>query len=199
MVAVARPLPAGEKLALTLLTVEEYFALPEGPPDYELEEGILIEMPRPSPRHQAILRELLAEMTLFLRSTPIGTVWPEVDVQLSRSRVVVPDLVFLATENRERLRHPEGHIVGAPDLMVEILSPASASRDRVAKFNAYRQAGVPWYGLVDGESLVVEEFQLTPQGYLAVARVAAGSAFQPQVFPGLTINLVGLLGEPGEA
>lgn len=195
MVAVAKPLVAGEKQSLTLLALEEYFALPEGPPDYEFEEGSLIEMPRPNPRHQAILRELIAEITLFLRSTPIGLLWPEIDVQLTRSRVVVPDLVFLASANRERLRQVEGRIVGAPDLLVEIVSPSSASRDRVAKFNAYRQAGVPWYWLIDGETLVVEEFQLTPQGYLAVARVAAGETFQPQVFAGLQINLSGLLGE----
>ncbi len=181
-----------------LLTLEEFYALPEGPPDHEFEEGKLIDMPRPHPRHQAILRELVAEITIYLRSKPIGTLWPEVDVQISRSRVYAPDLVFLAAENRERLRQTEGRIIGAPDLVVEIVSPSSASRDRVAKFNAYRQAGVLWYWLVDGELLVVEEFHLTSEGYLAIARVAAGGTFQPQLFPGLQINLANLLGEPIE-
>ena len=198
MVAVAKLLPMGDEPAPLLLTLEEFYALPEGPPDYEFEEGKLIDMPRPHPRHQAILRELVAEITIYLRSKPIGTIWPEVDVQISRSRVYAPDLVFLAAENRERFPQREGRIVGAPDLVVEIVSPSSASRDRVAKFNAYRQAGVPWYWLVDGESLVVEEFQLTSVGYLAIARVAAGGTFQPQLFPGLQINLANLLGEPVE-
>ena len=198
MVAVAKLSPMGDEPAPLLLTLEEFYALSEGPPDYEFEEGKLIDMPRPHPRHQAILRELVAEITIYLRSKPIGTVWPEVDVQISRSRVYAPDLVFLAADNRERLRHLEGRIIGAPDLVVEIVSPSSASRDRVAKFNAYRQAGVPWYWLVDGESLVVEEFQLTLGGYLAIARVAAGGTFQPQLFPGLQVNLASLLGEPVE-
>lgn len=123
MVAVAKLVPVGHEQAPTLLTLEEFYALPEGPPDHEFEEGKLIDMPRPHPRHQAILR------------------------------------------------------------------------DRVAKFNAYRQAGVTWYWLIDGESLVVEEFQLTSEGYLAIARVAAGGTFQPQLFPGLQINLANLLGE----
>ena len=196
MVAVAKLVPMGDEPAPFLLTLEEFYAQPEGPPDHEFEEGKLIDMPRPHPRHQAILRELVAEITIYLRSKPIGTLWPEVDVQISRSRVYAPDLVFLAAENRERLRQTEGRIVGAPDLVVEIVSPSSASRDRVAKFNAYRQAGVPWYWLVDGESLVVEEFHLTSEGYLAIARVAAGGTFQPQLFPGLQINLTNLLGEP---
>ena len=198
MVAVAKLSPMGDEPAPLLLTLEEFYALSEGPPDYEFEEGKLIDMPRPHPRHQAILRELVAEITIYLRSKPIGTVWPEVDVQISRSRVYAPDLVFLAADNRERLRHLEGRIIGAPDLVVEIVSPSSASRDRVAKFNAYRQAAVPWYWLVDGESLVVEEFQLTPAGYLAIARVAAGGTFQPQLFPDLQIKLANLLGEPVE-
>ena len=204
MAAVAKLLPTRYEQEPSLLTLEEFYKLPEGPPDYEFEEGRLCVMPRPHPRHQAILRELVAEITIYLRSKPIGTLWPEVDVQISRSRVYAPDLVFLAAENWERLRQPDGRIIGAPDLVVEIVSPSSASRDRVAKFNAYRHAGVTWYWLVDGESLVVEEFQLTSEGYLAIARVAAGGTFQPQLFPGLRINLASLLGksvefaDPGE-
>jgi len=198
MVAVAKSLPVEHEPAPPPFTLEEFFALPEGPPDHEFEEGKLIGVPRPHPRHQAVLRELVAEITIYLRSKPIGTLWPEVDVQISRSRVYAPDLFFLAAESRERLCQPEGRIMGAPDLVVEIVSPSSASRDRVAKFNAYRQAGVSWYWLVDGESLVVEEFQLTSEGYLAIARVAAGGTFQPQLFPGLQVNLAALLGEPIE-
>ncbi len=112
MVAVAKLVPMGDEPAPLLLTLEEFYALPEGPPDYEFEEGKLIDMPRPHPRHQAILRELVAEITIYLRSKPIGTIWPEVDVQFARSRVYAPDLVFLAAENRERLRQREGRIVG---------------------------------------------------------------------------------------
>ena len=55
MIAVAKALPLGDGPALPLLTLEEFYALPEGPPDYEFEEGELIHMPRPHPRHQAIV------------------------------------------------------------------------------------------------------------------------------------------------
>lgn len=191
--------PKQREQALQPVTLEEFFALPEGPPDYELEQGKVIAMPRPHPRHQAILRELTTELTIYLRTHRIGSAWPEIDVQMSAARVYVPDLVFLSAEHSDQYTLGQGRIIGAPDLVVEIVSPASVSRDRVAKFNGYRQAGVPWYWLVDSESLLIEGFRLTPEGYLAAARVAAGEVFRQQLFPDLEINLADLLGERVEA
>ena len=178
-----------------LLTLADFDALPEGPPDYEFEGGRLIDMPRPHPRHQKIIMRLGAVFDDHISRAAIGAVWPEIDVQLSRRRVYVPDLVYLAKEHQDRYSAARGRIIGAPDLVVEIVSPASASRDRVAKFNAYREAGVPWYWLIDSQSLAVEEYRLMPEGYLAVARVAAGEVFQPQLFPDLAVNLAELMGE----
>jgi Uma2 family endonuclease len=178
-----------------LLTLADFDALPEGPPDYEFEGGRLIDMPRPHPRHQKIIMRLGAWLDDHVSGAMLGAVWPEIDVQLSRRRVYVPDLVFLSQSHVERYSAERGRIIGAPDLVVEIVSPASASRDRVAKFNAYREAGVPWYWLIDSQSLAIEEYRLMPEGYLAVARVAAGEIFRPQLFPELGVNLAELMGE----
>lgn len=199
MAVALKPLIEMRPPAKPLLTLADFDALPEGPPNYEFDGGRLIAMPRPHPRHQAILRELSTELTIYLRAHRIGAVWPEIDVQLSRRRVYVPDLVFLSQSQLDRYSSDRGRIVGAPDLVVEIVSPASASRDRVAKFNAYREAGVPWYWLIDSQFLVVEEYRLMPEGYLAVARVAAGEIFRPQLFPDLGVNLAELMGEAGSA
>jgi Uma2 family endonuclease len=198
MAVALKPLIEIRPPAEPLLTLADFDALPEGPPDYEFEGGRLIDMPRPHARHQAILRELSAELTVYLRSHRLGICWPEVDVQLSRWRVYVPDLVFLAQERLDRYSADRGRIVGSPDLVVEIVSPASASRDRVAKFNAYREAGVSWYWLIDSQSLAIEEYKLMPEGYLAISRTGAGEDFRPQLFPELGINLAALLGEAVE-
>ena len=195
MAVALKPLIEMRPPAEPLLTLADFDALPEGPPDYELDGGRLIAMLRPHPRHQAILRELSTELTIYLRAHRMGAVWPEIDVQLSRRRVFVPDLVYLADENQGRYSAGQGRIIGAPDLVVEIVSPASAGCDRVAKFNAYREAGVPWYWLIDSQSLTIEEYRLMPEGYLAVARVAAGEIFRPQLFPELGVNLAELMGE----
>jgi Uma2 family endonuclease len=195
MAVALKPLLEMRPPAEPLLSLADFDALPEGPPDYEFEGGRLIDLPRPHARHQAILRELSAELTMYLRSHRTGICWPEIDVQLSRRRVYVPDLVFLSQDRRGRYSVDRGRVIGAPDLVVEIVSPASASRDRVAKFNAYREAGVFWYWLIDSQSLAIEEYRLMPEGYLAVARVAAGEIFRPQLFPELGVNLAELMGE----
>ncbi len=180
------------------LTLADFDALPEGPPDYEFDGGRLIAMPRPHPRHQKIIMRLGAALDQHVSAQALGSVWPEVDVQLSRRRVYVPDLVYLAQVRRDRYSESRGRIVGSPDLVVEIVSPASASRDRIVKFNAYREADVPWYWLIDSQSLAIEEYRLMPEGYLAVTRVGPGETFRPQLFPGLAIDLASLLGETVE-
>jgi Uma2 family endonuclease len=177
------------------MTLADFDALPEGPPDYEFERGRFIDMPRPHPRHQKIILRLGALLDHHVSTATLGAVWPEVDVQLSRWRVLAPDLVFLSQAFLARYAADRGRIVGAPDLVVEVVSPASASRDRVTKFNAYREAGVPWYWLIDSQSLAIEEYRLMSEGYLAVARVAAGERFRPQLFPELDIDLAELVGE----
>jgi Uma2 family endonuclease len=195
MAVALKPLVEMRPPAEPLLTLAEFDALPEGPPDYEFDGGRLIAMPRPHPRHQRIIMRLAATLDQHVTAQNLGNVWPEIDVQVSRRRVYVPDLVYLASDHEGRYSAGQGRIIGAPDLVVEIVSPASASRDRVAKFNAYHEAGVPWYWLIDSQSLATEEYRLSSEGYLATARVGAGETFRPQLFPELAINLAALLGE----
>jgi Uma2 family endonuclease len=194
MAVALKPPPAPVKVKRHVMTLAEFNALPEGPPDFELDEGELIAMPRPHARHKRTIMRLSAVLDNHVTTNALGVVWPEVDVQLSASRVYAPDIVFVSAEHQDRYSATLGRVVGAPDLVVEIVSPSSAGRDRVVKFNAYRQAGVEWYWLVDSESLAIEEYHLTSAGYLAVARVALGEVFAPQIFPGLEIDLAALLG-----
>ena len=169
-------------------TQAEYGRLPEGPPYYELEEGELIEMPRPRRIHQAIIKKLLAALDHYLTSQPIGDVWPEVEVVLSSTRIYVPDLSFLLAENMSRFANDDDvAIQGSPDLVVEVISPSTARRDRSQKLRAYQQAGVPWYWLVETEPLLITEYRHTAEGYLV--NQTAAEAFAPTLFPGLTLPL----------
>lgn len=169
-------------------TAAEFRRLPEGPPYYELEEGKLIEMPRPRRIHQAIIKKLLAALDNYLTRQPIGDVWPEVEVVLSPTRIYIPDLSFLLTENMSRFAHDDDvAIQGAPDLVVEVISPSTARRDRSQKLRAYQQAGVPWYWLVETEPLLITEYRHTADGYLV--NQTAAETFAPALFPGLTLPL----------
>lgn len=177
-------------------TIAEYLRLPEGPPYYEFEDGELIEMVRPRGRHQKLIGKLFATLDEFTRREKIGEVWPEVAVLLTPRHVYVPDLSFLLTENLGRFADDVA-IQGPPDLVVEVISPSTASRDKAQKLRVYHAAGVPWYWLVETESLLITEYRHTPDGYLVNQIVPPDEPFAPALFPGLSINMAELLGLSG--
>jgi Uma2 family endonuclease len=171
------------------MTLEEFYQLPEGPPYYEYEEGELIEMNRPQPRHQRVLGELHTEMALYLRQQPLGLLLLEVNVELLGSKVYTPDLIFIRAEDAGQVE--ENDVVQVvPTLIVEILSPSTAGRDQVTKLNRYCQAGVAWYWVVDPEALTIIEYCRTNEGlYVVHAGIEPGQVFRPGLFPGLEIDL----------
>jgi Uma2 family endonuclease len=185
--------PATNTVVQRRWTQAEYRRLPEGPPYYELEDGQLIEMIRPRGRHQRLILRLGAIVEAYLQQQPIGEIWPEVAVFLTPRHVYVPDLSFLLTENLGRFADDVA-IEGPPDLVVEVLSPSTASRDKAQKLRVYHAAGVPWYWLVEMESLLLTEYRHTPDGYLVSQIVPPDDVFSPALFPGLGFRLIDLVG-----
>ena len=178
------------------MTLEEFFAIPEGPPYYEFEEGELIPTVKPHGRHQEVAAALIAELRPHIMKAKLGRLWPEIEVRLpGHTRVYAPDLVFLAAHHLDRYSDADGRIHGAPDLAVEILSPGTERRDRTTKLRAYQQAGVAWYWLVRPGDLWIEEYRLTPEGYVLAQAAPPGESFSPGLFPGLSIDLAALMGE----
>jgi Uma2 family endonuclease len=176
------------------MTLEEFRALPEGPPYFEFEEGELIPMGSPTLEHQDIVDELVQMLRRFVRDHRMGRVFREVDTFLPDGRVYIPDIGFVTRDRIEELVGPiDRKIHGVPDLVIEVTS-TNPERDRVHKFRIYYENSVPWYWIVDGETLAIEEYRATPEGYVRAASVAAGEEFQPALFPGLTIDLAALLG-----
>jgi Uma2 family endonuclease len=188
------------------MSISEFYALSEGPPYYEFEDGELIEMNRPTPRHQRVLSELVAELTLYLRQNPLGRVYPEVNVEFfpptpgpsqegGVSKVYTPDLVFYTAENVSNLDE-HAPLTQPPTLVIEILSSSTTWRDMAIKLKTYCEAGVVWYWLIDPDELTVIEYHLSESGrYEVLACVETGQMFRPGVFEGLEIDLVELIGE----
>lgn len=177
-------------------TAAEYRRLPEGPPYYELDDGRLIEWPLRSGRHQTIVGKLLTTLTRYLDKNGLGEVWHGVEVELTPTRTYVPDLSFLLTANLFRFADDVA-IQGPPDLVIEVISPSTAARDRSQKLRTYYQAGVPWYWLVESDLLIITEYRHTAGGYLVNRTIAAAEAFEPGLFPGLTFTPAGLFGLTG--
>lgn len=137
-----------------LLTYEDYRKTPPGS-RFELVEGVLRRMDAPTTVHQDVLRRL--ERLLFdqLQATGRGRVYrAPVDVVLSNHDVVQPDLLFVTAIRLGTITR--ANVLGAPDLVVEVLSPSTTQWDRQTKRRVYAKFGTREYWLVDTEAQTVE-------------------------------------------
>ncbi|MFN3649276.1 MAG: Uma2 family endonuclease [Armatimonadota bacterium] len=174
-------------------TRDDYRALPEGPPYYELIDGELIEMTRPSELHNEIALTLAEWWRAHLRTGVGGALSIEPNLYLPNLESVYhPDLAYIAPEQRS-IRKRDG-IYGVPQVICEILSPSTASLDRSVKLNDYRRAGVPHVWLVDPvRPVLVQEFVLGESGaYSLHSSLTAPAEWEPAAFPGWTISLAEL-------
>ncbi len=130
--------------------------MPEDGKRYEAIDGDLYVTPAPKPRHGRIAYELVQALhPLLVRPghgcvffAPIGVEFPDTE------EGVQPDILFIANERLDIIG--EDWIRGAPDLVIEILSPSTARRDRTLKLNLYQRQGVAEYWIVDPETKTVE-------------------------------------------
>ena len=135
-------------------TYEDYRT---APPDkrYELLDGELLMTPAPNLKHQRLQLRLGMRLAQFIEEQGLGELFiAPCDVVLSDTDVVQPDLLFVSRERRHLLSGGD-NVRGAPDLVVEILSPATADRDRGYKHALYARHGVEEYWLVDPEAETV--------------------------------------------
>jgi Uma2 family endonuclease len=167
-------------------TYRDYLLLPEGD-RRELIEGDFYVVPAPSIWHQTIAANLGMALRAFARGNRLGTVlWAPTDVVLSPESVVQPDILFISNERRGIIT--EDNVSGAPDLVVEILSPSTADRDRELKLTLYARYGVREYWIVDPEDSSVEVMALEEAGVESARRYTTGRVESP-VLPGLEIAL----------
>lgn len=145
-----------ERMAATKVTWRDVLTMPEDGNRYEAIGGELYVSPPPKLPHQWVSGRLfLALSDLLVRPglgwvfyAPTGVEFPDTD------EGVQPDLVFVARDHPGRLT--EDGIRGAPDLVVEILSPSTARRDRTVKRHLYQRQGIAEYWIVDPEAKQIE-------------------------------------------
>jgi len=177
------------------MDLDDFLDLPEGPPFLEREpDGEVIEMSSATDSHNALMGVLYSELRHWVREHHLGKVSMSVDVTFPSGRTYIPDLTYLASD-RAGLLGEDGKIHGVPTMVAELISPGGQTRDRVDKFDAYRDEGVEWYWLIDSQTLDIEEYHLESGHYVATSRHAGGNVFHPQVFPELAIDLAALMAE----
>jgi Uma2 family endonuclease len=160
----------------------------------EIYDGELVIMTAPKYRHQRALRRLLLILEPFVQQQGDGGefFYPPHDLYVSPREVYEPDLSFVAKARfaqEQVISEDDGRMLVPPDLIVEIISPSTARRDRVDKFNAYAAFGVRHYWLIDPDECILQAFVLDNGRYAAEAALGTEDIFEPSLFPGLRILL----------
>lgn len=170
-------------------TVADLEVLPEDGNRYELIGGELFVSRAPHLFHQLSLKNILGPLFVFLEENPIGVVIPEPGVIFSEHDAVQPDIVFVSAERFDEAVSPEGKLIAAPDLVIEILSPGkqNARRDRTLKRKLYGAHGVKEYWIVDQLSLSVEIYRLAQQGLELVETREVGEQVGSPLLPGFSL------------
>ena len=168
------------------LTYEDYCNTPDDE-RYELLDGDLVMTPAPRVSHQKAVIKLGAHLFYFVEEHELGVVLSSpCDVVLSDTDVVQPDLLFVSNERAHIIT--EANVQGAPDLVVEILSPATADRDLIVKRALYAKHGVKEYWIVDTDAKTVTVLLRDSQEFALVGVCGEGQTLASPTLAGFTIN-----------
>jgi Uma2 family endonuclease len=132
-------------------TIADLDLLPDHGVRYEIVDGELLMTRSPHWEHQAVIGNIYAELKTWSRSTGLGQPAPNPGIIFSDADNVIPDVVWASNERYSQLIDEAGHLTGAPELVVEVLSPGEENerRDRQVKLKLYTSQGVQEYWLAD--------------------------------------------------
>jgi Uma2 family endonuclease len=170
--------------------VSDLDLMPDDTNRYEVIDGELFVSKAPSVDHQIVSSNLNADFAIYLRENPIGKVIPAPGVIFSEIDGVIPDLVYVSNETLERILTGQ-RLTGAPDLIVEILSPGpdNQRRDRIAKMHLYGKFGVREYWLIDFQNRLVEINILDGQVLRRTATLSDQDELTSTLLPGFRCRL----------
>jgi len=159
------------------IDAETYYQLPE----YEqhtliqLIDGEVVIGMAPKIIHQRIIREILVLLYRIAQNKGGEVLAAPTEVYLDAYNIYEPDVLYLTPDTRCEIS--EERITGAPELVIEILSPSTAKYDRQAKYKAYEQHGVDEYWIVDPAHALIEIWQLDDGHFNLLGAFAAGDTF----------------------
>ena len=169
-------------------TYDDYAVLPDDGQHYAIVKGVLLMTPAPTPEHQDIVGEIYACLRTRVKLASLGRVFMgPLDVVLGPKNVFQPDVLVVLNAHLDRIQAKK--MVGAPDLVVEVVSPGSGVMDRIAKYAVYAHAGIPEYWFVKPDSQTVEVFALEDGEYRSLGIFGGQQTLPSPVVPGLSVRV----------
>ena len=178
-------------------TYEDFVNFPNDGKRHEVIDGEHHVTPSPTTRHQLISMNLTRTFNRYLDRCPVGHVFAApLDVVFSDLDVVAPDLIYISRERDGILT--EQHVRGAPDLVVEVLSPGTRKTDEVTKRKLYERFGVQEYWVVDPELDAVKVYRRVEGAFARVEELSAeaGSTLTTRLLPGFAVALAEVFASP---
>ena len=180
------------------LTYADFLLFPDDGKRHELIDGVHYVTPSPRIPHQVLVGRLFVALANFLSGhRRLGRVFlSPVDVVMSDHDVVVPDLIFVADEQRTTVT--EANVQGTPVLVVEVLSPSTRRRDEGIKRKLFDQKGAREYWLVDPENCRVSIYRRAADGSFPIVSTlsaAADEQIETPLLPGFELSVSELFAE----
>jgi Uma2 family endonuclease len=169
------------------MTYEEFLDWADEDTLAEWVDGEVIMTSPANDEHQNIAGFLDSVLRLFVERNQLGVIRiAPFQMKLAKSGRE-PDVIFVANAHRARLK--KTYLDGPADVVVEIISPESAGRDRGDKYFEYEQAGIPEYWLIDPLSRRAEFYQLGPAGTYQLATLTPDGIYRSPAIPGFWLRV----------
>lgn len=169
-------------------TYNDYKALPDDGRRYEIVNGVLLLMPSPNRSHQKVALEIASYLRTHVQTAGLGEVYiAPFDVELADDTVFQPDVLVVLNANLDKAT--EDGVIGAPDLVVEVISPYSGPHDRITKYEKYARAGIPEYWLANPEKRTVEVMVLEDGTYRSPGIFQGQDTLPSRVVPGFPVQV----------
>jgi Uma2 family endonuclease len=173
------------------LTYDDYVLFPDDGNQHELIDGEHFVTPAPSIRHQIIQANVAGLIWSHLQTHPVGRVFTaRLDVVFSSHDVVEPDVLYISRERYDEITTLQ-NVQGAPDLVVEIGSPSTRTRDETIKKHLYEKFRVSEYWIVDPTLETVNVYRHSGSSYKHAAQLSRdrGDILTTPLLPGLELPL----------
>ena len=179
-------------VAVKKLTYQDYLKIPEDNLRHEIIDGEHFVTPSPMTNHQDVSAQLFFIIFQWIKKhNPGKLLAAPFDVILSRNNIVVTDIIYISKAHLSVVT--EKNIQGAPDFIIEILSPSTSKRDLGIKKNIYETSGVEHYWIVDPDQKTIQTFHLENSRYVLLSAFNLREPLTSSLFPRLSISMTFLV------